>query len=114
VVEAAGEPDSINLAIDLVKQWGFVLQFGVPRVHRLDFHMEEFFRKRLLWQACVGAMGDPGFLCTWMAMELIDQGIADAKTILTHRFPFEQVMEAYELQFTRDEGAVKIVVELSK
>ncbi len=112
VVEAAGEPETINLAIDLVKRHGFILEFGVPRAFHMSFNIEEYFRKCLLMQAIVGASSDPGQSCTWMAMELIHQGIADVGPMLTHHFPFDQVMEAYELQRTRDEGAVKIVVDM--
>jgi hypothetical protein len=32
--------------------------------------------------------------------------------MLTHTFAFDQVLDAYELQRTRDEGAVKIVVAM--
>lgn len=112
VVEAAGEVESINLAIDLVKRHGFILEFGVPRAHTMPFNIETFFGKCIQMQAIVGASSDPGQSCTWMALELIDQGIADVGPMLTHHFPFEQVMEAYELQRTRDEGAVKIVIDM--
>ncbi len=111
VVEAAGELESINLAIDLVKRHGFVLYFGVPRGKLMPIQFDRLFGKCLQVQAIVGANDDPGLSCYHHAMELIDQGIADAKTIITHRFPLERVMDAYELQRTRDEGAVKIVVE---
>jgi threonine dehydrogenase-like Zn-dependent dehydrogenase len=112
VVEAAGEVESINLAVDLVKKHGFILEFGVPRAHSMPFNIEGFFGKCLQMQAIVGASSDPGQSCTWMALELITSGIADVGPMLTHHFPFDQVMEAYELQRTRDEGAVKIVIDM--
>ncbi|MCX6049429.1 MAG: zinc-binding dehydrogenase [Chloroflexi bacterium] len=112
VVEAAGEVESINLAIDLVKRHGFILEFGVPRAHEMPFNIEGFFGKCLQMQAIVGASTDPNQSCTWMALDLISSGIADVGPMLTHHFPFEQVMDAYELQRTRDEGAVKIVVDM--
>jgi L-iditol 2-dehydrogenase len=113
VVEAAGESDSINLAIDLVKRYGFLLYFGVPRVGKtMPFQMFDFFRKCVQCQTIVGAMADPGQSCTWMALELIASGVADPGPMITHHFPFDQVLEAYELQRTRDEGAVKIVIDM--
>lgn len=111
VVEAAGEVESINLAIDIVKSHGFVLQFGVPRGNVMPIEMMKLFGKCLQWQAIVNANIDPGFSSYHYALEMIHNGTADAKSILTHRFPLERVMEAYELQRTRDEGAVKILVE---
>ncbi len=49
---------------------------------------------------------------TRLALQWIADGIADPAPMLTHRFPFERTLEAYELQRTRDEGAVKIVIEM--
>lgn len=111
VIEAAGEVESINLSLELVKQYGFLLFFGVPRGVVMPFDMDRFFRKCVQSQTIVGAMNDPEQSCTWMAMELLASGIADAGPMITHHIPFAQVMDAYDLQNTRDEGSVKIVVD---
>jgi L-iditol 2-dehydrogenase len=113
VVEAAGEPDSINLTVDLVKRYGFVFFFGVPRAHTVQFPMFHFFRKCLQAQAIVGATNDPNQSCTRMALEWIAEGIADPGPLITHHFPFAQALDAYELQYTHDEGSVKIVVDVA-
>lgn len=113
VIEAAGEVESINLAVDLVRRYGFMLYFGVPRVgESMPFNMFGLFRKCVQVQTIVGAMADPGQSCTRMALELIADGIADVGPMITHHLPFERVVEAYELQNTRDEGAVKVVVDM--
>ena len=112
VVEAAGEAESINLAIDLVKRYGEIFYFGVPRAHTMPFHMFEFFRKSPTVKTMVGALTDPGHSCTYMALDLIASGEADVGPMITNHFPFEQVQDAYDLQYTRDEGAVKIVVNM--
>ncbi|MCB0098212.1 MAG: zinc-binding dehydrogenase [Caldilineaceae bacterium] len=112
VVEAAGEIESINLAIDLVRRYGFIFYFGVPRVgETMPFNMFGYFRKCLRTQAMVGALNDPDHSCTRVAMELIASGQANVEPMITHHFPFDKALEAYELQTTRDEGAVKIVVD---
>jgi threonine dehydrogenase-like Zn-dependent dehydrogenase len=46
-------------------------------------------------------------------MEVISSGFLDVSPVLTHRYLFEQVMEAYELQKTGVDGAVKILVDLA-
>lgn len=114
VVEAAGEPESINLAIDLVKRFGQIFYFGVPRGNEMPVRMFDMFRKNPAIKSMVGALTDPGHSCTRMALNLIASGEADVGPMITHHFPFEQVQDAYELQYTRDEGAVKIVVDISK
>lgn len=115
VIEAAGEIDAINLTIDLAKERGFLLYFGVPRTRgqtSIPFDYERFFTKNLLAQTVVNAMCEVNQSSSRLALEWIASGIADPGPMLTHRFPFEQALDAYELQRTRDEGAVKIIIDM--
>lgn len=112
VVEAAGEAETIRMAVSLVKVHGSILYFGVPRLETLDYPFMELFRKKCLARTIVGATSDPGQSCTWLAIDLIARGEADVGPMITHHFPFDQVLDAYELQQTRDEGAIKIVVDM--
>ena len=45
VIEAAGEAETINLALALVKTSGHILFFGIPRAYDFAFDYETFFRK---------------------------------------------------------------------
>lgn len=112
VIEAAGEIETINMTVDLVKRHGFILFFGVPRGQVFNFNYDVFFHKCLQAQAIVGSLRDPGLVSTRMALDMISSGEIDVAPILTHRFPFEQVLEAYDLQHTRDESAIKIVIDM--
>jgi threonine dehydrogenase-like Zn-dependent dehydrogenase len=112
VIEAAGEPETICMAVRMVCKHGSILFFGVPRLETLEFPFMELFRKTCLARTIVGATQDPGQSCTWLAIDLIARGEAEVGPMITHHFPFEQVLDAYELQTTRDEGAIKIVVDM--
>lgn len=112
VIEAAGETASINLAIELVRESGFLLQFGVPHEQSFVVNYSQLFRKCLHLKANVYAWREPGYTSTLAALDMIAAGEVDVRPILTHRFPFEQVLEAYELQDTRDEGNIKIIIEM--
>lgn len=112
VIEAAGTPVSINLSLDLVKEYGFVLLFGVPYEERFVFEYNTAFRKNLTLHGCVTASREPGHVSTKEALRMIAEKEVDVKPILTHRFPFEKVLDAYELQGSKDKGAVKIVIEM--
>jgi L-iditol 2-dehydrogenase len=112
VVEAAGEADTIRMAVAMVKKHGAILFFGVPRLETLEFPFMEYFRKTALARTIVGALTDPGHSCTRLAIDLIARGEANVGPMLTHHFSFDQVLDAYELQCTRDEGAIKIVVDM--
>jgi len=110
VVEAAGEADTIRMAVNLVRRNGAILYFGVPRIDTMEFPIFELFRKTALVRTIVGALSDPNHECTRMALDLIARGDANVAPMITHHFPFDQVLDAFELQTTRDEGAIKIVV----
>jgi len=112
VVEAAGEVASINLAIDLVRKYGEILYYGIPREQKFVFNFEGFFRKCCRTNTIFGAAVEENQTSTRLAVDLIASGIADAKPILTHRFPFAQLKQAYEMHRTRADGAVKIVIEM--
>lgn len=112
VIEAAGENDSINLAFDLVQDYGFVLQFGVP--HEQSFVVDYYkqFRKCITLKHVVYATRESGHTSTLAALRMIATGEVDVAPAITHHFPFDQVLDAYELQRTRDEGAVKIIIDM--
>lgn len=112
VIEAAGEVETINLAYQLVRQHGDLVYFGIPHAMEMTFNFGEFFRKFPRVKAISGAMSDPGQGVTHQAVEYIAGGEIDVSHILTHRFSFDQVMDAYEVAYTRDEGSVKVVVEM--
>lgn len=112
VIEAAGESSSINLALKLVREEGFVLQFGVPHQQTFALNYGLLFRKCLTLKAIVYASRELGHTSTLMALKMIANGEIDVTHILTHRFPFERVLEAYDLQATRDEGAIKILIDM--
>ena len=115
VVEAAGEPETINLAPHLVKPYGWICSFGVPRgPHVFPFDYYTLFRKRCYWFSSDGTVGEPGRASIRQALGMIARGELDVSGLVTHRFPFERVREAYELARTRDDGAIKIVVEIAE
>jgi L-iditol 2-dehydrogenase len=112
VVEAAGEVDSINLAVDLVRKGGDILYFGFPREQSFEFNFDRFFHKCCRASTIVGAAVEENQVSTQIALELIASGIADASSLITHHFPFANVIDAYAMHRSRDDGAIKIVIEM--
>ena len=112
VVEAVGETETINLAIELTKPHGFLLQFGVPHEFQPVYNYYELFRKCLTLKAIVGAADEPRHISTRMALDMIASGEVDVRPLITHHFPFSRVPEAYNLQRSRKDGAIKIFIEM--
>jgi 2-desacetyl-2-hydroxyethyl bacteriochlorophyllide A dehydrogenase len=112
VVEAAGEVEAINLAIDLVKQYGEILYFGVPRGQIVPFNFDEYFHKCCRATSIVGATAEHNQQSTRMALELIAAGKTPAELLITHHVKFTEVMDAYEMHRTRADGCLKIVIDM--
>lgn len=113
VVEAAGEPASINLAPALVKTYGHLLYFGIPRASTIAFDFELFFSKYCHTITNSGAAFEPGHTSTKQALAMIASGEIDVEPLITHTFPFDRVLDAYEMAHTRSDNCIKILVELS-
>lgn len=112
VIEAAGEEASICLAIEIVRENGFILYFGVPRFETMDFPIFEYFWKSLTARSNVGTIQEPNHASTRQALEWISDGAVPVADMITHTFKFADVLEAYELHRIQDEGAVKIVIDM--
>ena len=112
VVEVAGEASAINLAIDLVRQGGDILYFGYPRQEIIPLNFDLLFHKCCRVQTIVGATVEPNQTSTRVAVDLIAGGRIDVGSLVTHRFPFADVLDAYELHRTRGDKCVKIVIDM--
>jgi threonine dehydrogenase-like Zn-dependent dehydrogenase len=112
VIDVAGEVAAINLAIDIVRHGGDILFFGYPRGQIIPFNFELLFHKCCHAHTIVGATVEPNQASTRKALEIIASGQLDVKPLITHRLPFAEVMDAYELHRTRGDECVKIVIEM--
>ena len=112
VVEAAGEVATINLAVELVRNSGDILYFGYPRGQIIPFNFELIFHRFVHARTIVGANVEPNQASTRTAIELIASGQVDVSRIITHRIPFERVIDAYEQHRTRGDQCVKILIEM--
>lgn len=112
VVEAAGEPDAINLAARLVRERGTLYFFGVPRARSFVFDYSSFFRCYATTLSTSGAMLEPRKGSFRMALDLIAKRAVDVRGMVTHRVAFRDLESAYELARTGDDGAIKVLVQM--
>lgn len=111
VIEAAGRESAINLGFQLAKDnEGFMLQFGLPR-EPLSVDYGTMFWRRITVKSMVHAAREKDHTSTLYALDLIDRDL-DVSRVLTHRFSFEEVHAAFDLQRTAADGAIKTVVDM--
>ena len=90
---------------------GFFLQFGVA-YEPITVNYDRIFTKCLEHKSIVHAATEPGHSSTLQALDLIAGGALDMSAVLMHRFPFDKVLEAYELYQNATDNAVKIVIDM--
>lgn len=112
VVEVAGEVDTINLVARLVRQRGQLVFFGIPHEQEFLFDYWSFFRSYASSYSFSGAMQPTDNAVFEMALSLIASGEVSVRNMITHRYPLEDVAGAYSRARHRDDGAVKVIVEM--
>jgi threonine dehydrogenase-like Zn-dependent dehydrogenase len=109
VVEAVGhEEQQFNLAAALARDKGRVLYFGIPPDRRIDVALEPIVRRSLTVHTSV-----PDDLRPFVkaAQQAIKDGTIDPARIITHRFPFANVQQAFETYRDRRDGALKVLID---
>lgn len=109
VIECVGHADQqFNLCIDLCKQAGRMLFFGVPPQFINGLRWRDLFVKNVTVHTSV----NPDFRRDFpLAMRWIEEGRIDVAPIVTHRFKLAQLQEAFELFRDRRDGAIKVIVD---
>jgi threonine dehydrogenase-like Zn-dependent dehydrogenase len=111
VVEAVGHLDqAFNLCVDLCRDGGRLLYFGVPPDRLQDVRWIGAFRKSLTIHTSV-----PNDLRPFakIALRWIRQGRIDPSGLITHRYRFSDSQRAFEVYRDRSDGALKVLLDFA-
>lgn len=86
VFECAGEQDTLDEGIELLRPGGKLMVLGIPRVDRVSFIAEKMRRKEI---TIINVRRQNK--CTQSAIDLIASGKANVDFMLTHRFDFKSI-----------------------
>ncbi|MEM7343922.1 MAG: zinc-binding dehydrogenase [Chloroflexota bacterium] len=113
VIEAVGKSETINLSHTLARPQGELMLFGTPKQPIFPFTYEAFFRKHLKTHASVYTQFEPGLRSFRLALDMIAQKRIDISHLISHHLPFKAVREGFHLAETKEDGAVKVLVDFS-
>lgn len=109
VIETVGGSQNFDTALDAVRKCGTVVL--VAGYHKpLEVNLA-----RIVWSEIV-VTGSNCYGFSNMqtdfdaAIELIDSGRVEAKKLVTHRFPFDEIAEAFRISADKSLGAIKVHV----
>jgi L-iditol 2-dehydrogenase len=107
VFECAGQQETIDQAVELLKPGGKLMLIGIPRLERVSFIIDKIRRKEI---TIVNVRRQNH--CTQAAIDLIATGKTKIDFMITHRFKLEQTQEAFDMVAEYRDGVIKALIEL--
>jgi L-iditol 2-dehydrogenase len=108
VFECAGEQETLDQGVELLKPGGTLLIVGIPEQDRVGFSIHLMRRKELRIENVRRQN-----LCMAPAIELVARGAVCLDPLVTHHFPLEETQAAFEMVAARRDGVVKAVIHVT-
>jgi L-iditol 2-dehydrogenase len=105
--ECAGQQETIDQAVDLLRAGGTLMLVGIPREDRISLSIDKIRRKEV---TIVNVRRQNG--CTQAAIDLIASGRVNVDFMVTHHFSLDDVQDAFEMVAGYRDGAVKAMIEM--
>ncbi len=89
-IEAVGIPATFVMCQEIIAPGGVIANIGVHGT-KADLHLEKLWDRNIsITTRLVDTVSTP------MLMKVLQSHKLDAKLLITHRFPFEQILDAYD------------------
>jgi len=106
VFECCGQQDAIDQAVKLLKPGGKLMIIGIPEFDRWSIPVDESRRKELCIQH-VRRQNE----AVQPALDMMASGEISVEPMVTHRFPFENAKEAFDLVAAYGDGVMKAMID---
>jgi L-iditol 2-dehydrogenase len=106
IFECCGQQEAFDQAVELLKPGGKLVVVGIPEFEKWSMNVEKTRRKELSLQFIRRQVD-----CTGLAIELMKDGRIDTSNMITHRFPFDNSREAFDLVTEYGEGVMKAMID---
>jgi len=108
VFDCAGEQETLDQGIELLKPGGTLLIVGIPEQDRVSFNIHALRRKELRIENVRRQNA-----CVEPAIELAAGGAVCLDPLVTHHFSLEETQEAFEMVAARGDGVVKAIIHVA-
>ncbi|MHC4186861.1 MAG: zinc-dependent alcohol dehydrogenase [Planctomycetota bacterium] len=107
VFECAGEQETIDQAVQILKPGGKLMLIGIPRTDTISVGIHTFRRKE---GSLITVRRQNN--CTQLAIDMIAEGKIDVDFMFTHRFDLKYTNQALELVTGYHDGVVKAIINI--
>ena len=114
VVEAAGYPDTFNEAFRQVRQFGTVILFGIQSDDFVPLEHNLLMEKQPSIFPTTGARSADPISQIQDMVGLRERGWCEPADLITHRLPFSNVQQAYDMYEQRQDNIIKVVMDINQ
>ncbi len=108
VFECAGEQETLNQAVELLKPGGTLVMVGIPEFDEVSFQAHSLRRKELTIKN-VRRQNH----CMAPAIEMVSSGRINVGPLMTHHFPLSETGAAFELVSAYRDGVIKAIIHVT-
>ncbi|MEN8127101.1 MAG: alcohol dehydrogenase catalytic domain-containing protein [Planctomycetota bacterium] len=105
--ECAGQQETVDQAVDILKPGGMLMLIGIPRDERIGFCPDRIRRKEI---SIINVRRQNH--CTQKAIDLIADRKVDLDFMMTHTYQFDQSQEAFDRVAGYEDGVVKALIKV--
>ena len=109
VMECSGVPIALQQAIEMVRTGGRIVLVGVFE-QEVPINFNRIIHKQLSLISSYSKGQKPIGEEIKAAIELISSGKVDAKALISHTFPLDKIMDAFEVQ-TKPDQSIKVIIK---
>ncbi|MBN2181026.1 MAG: alcohol dehydrogenase catalytic domain-containing protein [Sedimentisphaerales bacterium] len=107
VYECAGQQETLDEAVELLKPGGKLMLIGIPRLGRISFSIDKLRRKEL---TLINVRRQNN--CTQAAIDLVASGRINPDFMVTHRYPLEETPAVFDMVAGYRDGVVKAMISV--
>jgi L-iditol 2-dehydrogenase len=106
VFECCGQQEAVDQAVDMLKPGGRLIVVGIPEIERWTLSVDATRRKEISLQFIRRQVD-----CVEASLEMMNNGKIDVRNMVTHRFPFKNTKEAFDLVAGYRDGVMKAMID---
>jgi threonine dehydrogenase-like Zn-dependent dehydrogenase len=112
-IEACGRPEAARQMFQAMRMQGLAILFGMAHTEDVfPFHWTEMYDKLPRMIVTNSARAGVRVSVVQHCVDLVAQGRVDFSYLVTHRLPFEQIQQAYDLYSAKTHQAMKVVISV--
>jgi L-iditol 2-dehydrogenase len=108
VFECCGEQEALDQAVTLLKPGGELIVVGIPETDKWTMGVDDTRRKEITILFVRREVD-----CVDPVLNLMKSGKINIENMVTHRFPFSQTKEAFDLVADYKDGVMKAMIDFS-